>query len=119
MRIIEIPRQLITNNSNSTRSQLIQLLEFLRKNKDKFGKDYLNKLFIKKNRAVSVLIDTVFENSLNWVVNGVGGGGDVEGKVENLEFVSRWKGLPCFVKRVERRELRIKPWQESKKPKSK
>lgn len=55
--------------NNPTRSQLGQIVEYIRNNRDKFSKENINKLFIKKGRAVSMLIDTIFDNSLNWVVN--------------------------------------------------
>lgn len=68
-RVITFPSQMIKAVNNPTRSQLGQIVEYIRNNRDKFSKENINKLFIKKGRAVSMLIDTIFDNSLNWVVN--------------------------------------------------
>lgn len=98
LRLVALPSELIRPSNNQVRSQLSQIVEYIRQNRDKFSKDNISKIFIKKSRAVSVLIDTVFDNSLNWLVNRLD---DREQHPETvLEYVNRFKGLPCFARRA-------------------
>jgi len=97
---------LVAPTNNQTRSQLSQIVEYIRKNRDKFSKENLSKLFIKKSRAVSMLIDTVFDNSLNWLVNGLS---DNQQQLENvMEYANRLKGIPNFARRANRKDYRIR-----------
>jgi len=116
LRLVTFPEQLVRPSSHQSRSQLAQIVEYIRHNRDKFSRDNLSKLFIKKSRAVAMLIDTVFDNSLNWLVNRLSDGQRLDQLENVMEYVGRFKGLPNFARRVDRKEYRILDYQAPQQP---